>query len=64
MLAKQLGVPLGKIVNFSESSGGYPYPLAYGMGGGVSDSKAAVAPTLPTGQNTYTASVSITYEIR
>lgn len=64
LLAKQLGVSLGKIVNFSESSGGYAYPtMAYGLGGGATDSKA-VAPTLPTGENTYNASVSVTYEIR
>lgn len=65
ILADQLGVHLGKIVNFSESSGGYPYyPMAYGMGGGAADSKAASAPSVPTGENTYKASVSITYEIR
>ena len=64
LLTKQLGVRLGKIVNFSESSGGYPYPIyALGMGGGVSESKSVV-PDVPTGENTYTASVSITYEIR
>lgn len=63
-LAKQLGVSLNKIVNFSESSGGYSYPMyAYGMGGGVAESKAAT-PSVPTGENTYNASVSITYEIR
>jgi uncharacterized protein len=65
LLAKQLGVRLGKIVNFSESSGGgyYPYPMANGMGG--ADMKVAqVAPSVPTGENTYNASVSITYEIR
>jgi uncharacterized protein YggE len=63
-LADQLGVRLGKIVNFSESSGGYPYPMmAYGMGGGA-DSKTAPAPSVPTGENTYSASVSITYELR
>ena len=64
LLAKQLGVSLGKIVNFSESSGGYPYPvygLAMGMGG---DSKMESAPNIPIGENTYNASVSITYEIR
>ena len=62
-LAKQLGVSLGKIVNFSESSGGYPYPMmAYGIGGGPSDK--AVTPTVPVGENTYNASISITYEIR
>lgn len=62
-LASQLGVHLGKIVNFSESSGGYPYPV-YGMGAGAMDSKAAPTPQVPTGENTYNASVSITYEIR
>lgn len=64
VLAGQLGVRLGKIVNFSESSGGYPYPMreAYGMGGG--DTKAVAAPNVPVGENTYNASVSITYEIR
>lgn len=64
LLAKQLGVHLGKIVNFSESSGGYAYPMmAYGMSGGVSD-KATATPNIPTGENTYNASVSITYSIR
>ncbi|MDE1919659.1 MAG: SIMPL domain-containing protein [Patescibacteria group bacterium] len=63
LLAKQLGVHLGKIVNFSESSGGYPpYPVMYGLG--AMESKAAATPNVPTGENTYNASVSITYEIR
>lgn len=62
LLAKQLGVKLGKIVNFSESSGGYPYPMMYGLGGAV-ESKSAT-PDVPVGENTYNASVSITYEIR
>lgn len=65
MLAKELGVSLGKIVNFSESSGGYPYPVAYGMGmGGAVESKAIATPDVPAGENTYNATVSITYEIR
>ena len=64
LLAKQLGVHLGKIVNFSESSGNYIYPAVYSMGAGVSSEKSAPAPTIPTGENTYNASVSITYEIR
>jgi uncharacterized protein YggE len=63
LLAEQLGVRLGKIVNFSESSGGYPYPMMYGMGGDTAISKVE-APNIPTGENTYSASVSITYEIR
>lgn len=63
VLADQLGVRLGKIVNFSESSSRYPYPVpAYGLGGSIVESKAM--PDIPTGENTYTASVSITYEIR
>lgn len=63
LLASQLGVHLGKVVNFSESSGNYPM-YAYGMGGGASMGKAVPAPNVPTGENTYNASVSITYEIR
>lgn len=64
LLSKQLGASLGKIVNFSESSGGNypPYPMAYGLGG--ADSKSVAAPTIPAGENTYNVSVSITYEIR
>ncbi len=64
LLADQLDVRLGKIVNFSESSGGNQYPVyATGMMS-ASDAKAAPTPTVPTGENTYNASVSITYEIR
>ncbi len=64
LLASQLGVRLGKIINFSASSGGYPYPMyAYGMGGDMVASKAET-PNIQTGENTYNASVSITYEIR
>jgi uncharacterized protein YggE len=59
LLSQQLGVHLGKIVNFSESSGGSPGPV-YAMSAGT----MASAPVLPTGENTYAASVSITYEIR
>jgi len=64
LLAKQLGIHLGKIINFSESSGNYSYPV-YAMGAGVSSAKdIASTPNIPTGENTYNASVSITYEIR
>lgn len=63
LLSRQLGVHLGKIVNFSESSNRYPSPM-YGLGGGMMSAKAEVAPSVPAGENTYTASVSITYEIR
>ena len=58
-LAKQLDVRLGKIVNFSESSGGSTYPMMYAV-----DAKFSSTPEIPAGENTYTASVSVTYEIR
>lgn len=64
VLAKQLGVRLGKTVSFYENEG--PYPMyGYGKGGAMeSDIRvSAVAPTLPTGQNETEVSVSITYEI-
>ncbi len=63
-LAKELGVSLGKIVNFSESSGGYPSPISYGMAADTMVKTAAAPPTVPVGENTYNASISITYEIR
>jgi len=64
ILAKDLGVKLGKIVNFSENNDGF-YPtyrseMAFdGMG-----VKAVSAPELPKGENTITSHVTITYEIR
>ncbi len=63
LLAEQLGVSLNKIVSFSESSGGYPYPM-YGLGMGGAETKTVATPDVPVGENTYNASVSITYEIR
>jgi len=65
VLAKQLGVRLGKTVSFYENEGPYPY-YGYGKGGGAMESDirvSAVAPTLPTGQNETSVSISITYEI-
>lgn len=63
LLAEQLGVRLGKIVNFSESSGGYPGPV-YSIGMMSAKTADVVAPSVPVGENTYNASVSVTYEIR
>ncbi len=64
-LKSQLDIRLGRIVNFSESTGGgYPVPMydtAYkgmgGMGGGSS-------PSVPTGENEVVVTVSITYQIK
>jgi len=64
VLANELGVKLGKVVSFSESSGGY-YPM-YESKAMMADSAVggSIAPTLPKGENKITSNVSITYEIR
>jgi uncharacterized protein YggE len=63
-LAKDLGVKLGKITSFSDSSGGYP--IMYAAKGMALDSiSSAPAPAvLPKGENTISSDVTITYEIR
>jgi len=64
VLAKELGVKLGKVVSFSENNGGY-YPM-YEAKGMMEDSvsSSVPAPTLPKGENKITSNVTITYEIR
>ncbi len=62
-LKHQLGVHLGKIVSFSETSDGVVPPIyaksmsGMGMGGG------GPVPDIPTGENEITVNVSITYQI-
>lgn len=64
-LEDELGIDLGRIVSFNESTNDY-YPLRYakdsamGMGGGG----AVPAPELPAGENEITVNVSITYQIK
>lgn len=62
--AKALGVKLGRITSFYESSGPRPMyyskDMALGMGG---EATSAVVPSLPTGENTITSNVTITYEL-
>lgn len=64
VLAKQLGVKLVRIVNFSESG---DFPIYYGkaaaLGMGGTDASAPVL-EIPVGENTITSNVTITYEIR
>jgi uncharacterized protein len=65
VLAGQLHVHLGKIVNFSEN-GSTPGPIMYSAKAMSSSAVApdmAMPPTLPTGQNKITSNVTITYEI-
>ncbi len=67
-LADQLGVRLGKMVDFYENNEGYPMPMY--KGGVAMDmvrsemSAAPMAPTLPIGENTVTSQVTITYRIK
>lgn len=64
VLAKQLGVHLGKVISFSEN-GATPVPyFSYGKAGVAMDAAVASAPRLPTGENETTSTVSISYEIR
>lgn len=62
ILADQLGVRLGRIVSFNESSS-YPYPV-YARALEAKDSVGAPAPEIPIGENEYSADVTIVYEIR
>jgi uncharacterized protein len=66
--AKALGMRLGEVIQFSEDTGGYyPYArdmvanqsAAYGKGGALGPEV-----TLPTGENTITSRVTITYTLR
>jgi len=63
VLGAQLGINLGKVVNFSENTGGYPVPIyAYkelGLGGG-SD---VAAPSIQPGSLDVTSNIVLTFEI-
>lgn len=64
MLQSQIGIRLGKIVNYSEGGGGYPIYYkteamdAGGRGGG------GPLPEIPAGENEITVNVTITYQIK
>jgi hypothetical protein len=65
VLAKDLGIRLGKITSFNDNSSYPPVPM-YATNGvmGKSASVASAPAVLPTGENTITSDVTITYEIR
>jgi uncharacterized protein YggE len=60
-LESQIGIRLGKIINFSEGFNGYPGPIMYdvkaqgGLGGG---------PSVPSGENEITVDITLTYQIK
>lgn len=60
-LAKDLSIKLGRLISFFESGNGGIIPLrmeASGLGA------APAAPAVPTGENTVTVNISLTYEIK
>lgn len=61
LLAKQLGVRLGKVISFSENGGAMPVYSAFAKGGA---GDASAVPSVPAGQNETDVNVTITYEIR
>ena len=63
-LARQLGVHLGRVVNFSDSQGGMPYPVYDAAMKSSAGATAAPAPTVPAGEQESTVTVTVTYEIR
>lgn len=60
-LEKQLGIKLGKIVNFYENNGDYPVPMYLE----AKDMKQGIGgPELPAGENEITSNITITYQIK
>lgn len=64
VLAKELGVRLGKVVGFYENSPSEPMYEGYAGKGGMMDAAVQSAPTLPVGQDETSITVSITYQIK
>lgn len=60
-LEKQLGIKLGKIINFYESGG---YPISIFQEKTLPTGAGGDAPTLPIGENEITVNVTLTYQIK
>ena len=60
-LQGQVGISLGKIVNFSENIGDYPTPLYYDVKVG---SMREDGPPIPFGENEISINVNLTYQIK
>ncbi|MEK7506819.1 MAG: SIMPL domain-containing protein [Patescibacteria group bacterium] len=59
-LKSQLGIRLGRIVNFSEGLDGFPPPVFYEKGLAIGGG----GPEVPAGENEITVNVTITYQIK
>ena len=65
VLAKDLGVRLGKMVSFSESGGGYPiYARTLEALGGGNGIVSAPSPQIEPGEQEIRSIVTVTYEFR
>lgn len=62
-LADSLGVEIVRMIGFYEQDQ-QPRYQAYGMGGGMDTAEARTTAKMPTGENEFTSTVNITYEIR
>ncbi len=63
-LARDLGVRLGRISSFSESGGGYPMMYAKADMMSASGAAPSAPAQIPKGENTISADVTISYEIK
>ena len=63
VLAKQLGLHLGKIVRFNDGGAGSPVPMMYSAKAMDSAVGSAGGAAIAEGQNKYQSNVTITYEI-
>ncbi len=62
-LAHNLGVRLGEVVTYYDSSAGQPVPYVYGSGNDVAVFKESAVPTIPQGENKVNVNVTVVYEI-
>lgn len=63
-LKNQLGIKLGRIINFTEGVQGYPVPLAYDVSAMGATGRGGAGPAVETGQNEITVTVTVTYQIK
>lgn len=61
-LEKELGIDLGKIINFSENTGGFPTPIFLEAKGGIGGGDGG--PSVPAGENEIVVNVYLTYQIK
>ncbi|MBU4369255.1 SIMPL domain-containing protein [Patescibacteria group bacterium] len=64
-IAKVSGLTLGKLINISVSSSGYyPTPRSYAMGGGIDEEMAVQATEIEAGETKISMTATLSYEIK